>query len=188
MADDATEYIENPYYTDVRNFVNRLLDLNFPNDGMKVGLRETKFSQFTNKTADEWMTWWETHPGYSTCVDFIQNIHSRICDAKLCRRKGENKFTLSPYNLEVTKRGKGWHSAGDADLSPNSGDLFVVKIPFRHVGIILDVYDGYCSLLAGGGGMPGATQCITRVQSPYPPKGFVGWVDIDEYYNPESKN
>lgn len=141
------------------------------------------FLKWTGHTFGSLQTKWKTKPAYTTCADFLFHTNRMLCDKNSVRAGA--RFGFVPFGLDQCgANGFGWHTIGDD--GPYSGDYFQQGSDgsTTHVGIIAEINGTMATYLAGGGGTPGSSQSITMVQGEWPPENLLGWLDIDEYYNP----
>jgi hypothetical protein len=122
--------------------------------------------------------------GYTTCTSFLSIVNTKIqgsgyAGARSCKPSEMDRYV-----------GFGWHSLAeyfDSDQYPQSGDFFLNRegVKLKHVGLFYEVGDGYCTVIAGGGA--GAKfvpphDSIVRATKIFPLVGFIGWLNIDEFY------
>ena len=169
--------------TPVRQWLYDSLGTDFANEyrfpGTKVYDTDWRFQKWVNgMNHDSWVSTRANFKGYTTCMDFLLGVDSRIL-----MYGGFRGSTLLPNFLNAMPGYRTFDSCADGDF-PQTGDFYYCSIPGgHHVGVFLEVYydgeNGYCFTICGGADDQngGAIGFGSRW-----PNGFLGWVNIDEFY------
>lgn len=174
----------------LRLWVHDQLTKLFPNTGVVItsnGQGEL-FTEWTGMSQDGLTEQWEKEKGgiavTTSCNSFLSTLVNKIRTAG-----GLAGGTFQSFDLPVAG-GAAWHWYPEAGRRPKSGDFFEMGLrnpkSYKHVGVILDMdyeYIFYNTVEAGQGGPTSGYDSIKR-KGPriFPDPGFMGWVDIDEFF------